>query len=160
MRSILILCGIMLFSSHTAFSEPVDSASGQEEKPTISSTEKPVCLLSGMPPSDVKYTVIRRIKVGKQTYGDVNEVVPRLVKKARVLGADAVIGYVGSQRFGFWPWRMVRPVARGTAVTWSLPSTVTCEGIGGTYETKLHGSLTSDKPIETEEITTAVQPDS
>ncbi len=34
------------------------------------------------------------------------------------LGGNTIINYEGGQSFGFWPWRIVRPVVYGTAVDW------------------------------------------
>ena len=110
----------------------------------VAQDQNNICLLSGMPPSEVKHTVIRKLKVGRHSFGSVNTVLPILFKKARSVNADAVINYNGSQRFGFWPWQLIRPIVTGTAVTWELPENVTCEGIGGTYKTQLTSSLTSD----------------
>lgn len=91
---------------------------------------QPICLYKGAPP--VEYEVIRFYRVGKNSYGGVNDVVPKFVQTARRLDADAVINYWGSQRFGFWPWRLVRPVMQGTAVKWKEGQEVSCEATGGT----------------------------
>lgn len=77
-----------------------------------------ICAFKGTPPSDFKYKVVKNLKVGKGTYGSVNDIEPAFIQKARDLGADAVINYNGSQRFGFFPWRMVRPVITGKAIKW------------------------------------------
>jgi len=90
-----------------------------------------ICFFSGNPPIDVKYTVIRKIKAGKGTYGDVRDILPKFAGYAQKYGGDAIIGYTGSQRFGLWPWRMVRPVVRGTAVKWSIPPSQDCAAMGG-----------------------------
>lgn len=90
------------------------------------------CFLTGLPPSDQKYRVIEKLKVGKGTYGSVKDLQVKVAKYAQSRGADAIIEYTGSQRFGFWPWRMVRPVVRGTAVEWAGPKPADCESIGGT----------------------------
>ena len=45
------------------------------------------------------------------------------------VGGNVVINYNASQRFGFWPWRIVRPVVWGTAVKWKTP--VDCKQLGG-----------------------------
>lgn len=89
------------------------------------------CFFAGTPPSDAKFTVIKPLKVGKGTYGGVKDILPKFAAYARRIGADAVVNYTGSQRFGFWPWRLVRPVVRGTAVKWSGP-TRDCAALGGT----------------------------
>lgn len=93
-------------------------------------TEKPICLISGNPnPSDFK--VIRKIKAGKGTYGSFENVYPRFKAIATKYDADAVVNYNASQRFGFWPWRIVRPVLTGTAVKWQGSSPFNCTRLGG-----------------------------
>ncbi|WP_444994221.1 hypothetical protein [Aliikangiella sp. IMCC44359] len=104
----------------------------------------PICLLSGMPPVESQYTVIKKLKYAKSGYGDINSVLPIIIKQAQSLGADAIIDYNGGHRFGFWPWQFVRPVIRGVAVTWNSPKNVDCEAMGGTFKTKLKGSRTTD----------------
>ncbi|MEJ6006528.1 hypothetical protein WG899_13295 [Paucibacter sp. AS339] len=89
------------------------------------------CILAGQPPSELRYTVVRRLKVAKGTYGGIKDILPKLVDYARSSGADAIIQYNGSQRFGFWPWRMVRPVVTGVAVKWSEAHGRECSAIGG-----------------------------
>lgn len=101
------------------------------------------CFFAGTPASDFKYTVIRKLKVGKGTYGGVKDLLPKFAGYAQSHGADAIINYTGSQRFGFWPWRMVRPVVRGTAIKWANPAAKDCAAMGGTT---LSTILASDKP--------------
>lgn len=103
-----------------------------------------ICLLSGMPPSDVEYKVIRNIKSGRHSFGSVNSILPKLFQLGEKYGADAIINYNGSQRFGFWPWQFIRPIATGTAVTWTLPEGNSCESIGGTYKSQLSTNSTRD----------------
>ncbi|MYM62942.1 hypothetical protein [Pseudomaricurvus sp. HS19] len=107
-------------------------------------TANNLCLLSGTPGPEHGYDEIKRVKVAKRGYGSVNEMIPQLLNKARGLGADAVINYNGSQRFGFWPWQFVRPTATGTAIKWKQAANVDCESMGGTYKTQLNGPLTTD----------------
>lgn len=90
---------------------------------------QPICLYKNAP--QVDYEVIRFYRVGKNSYGGVNDVLPKFVHTARRLDADAVINYWGSQRFGFWPWRFIRPVMQGTAVKWKTGTVVSCEATGG-----------------------------
>ena len=89
------------------------------------------CLFAGEPPAELKYTTLRALKVGKGSYGGVTDILPKMVEEARQMGADAIIHYAGSQRFGFWPWRVVRPVVRGTAIKWNGPQP-DCAAVGGT----------------------------
>ncbi len=89
------------------------------------------CLFGGTPPAEFKYTVVKAVKLGKGSYGGVKDVMPAFVAQAKAAGADAIIDYAGSQRFGFFPWRLVRPVLRGTAVKWDSKVAVDCEKMGG-----------------------------
>jgi hypothetical protein len=102
-----------------------------------------LCFFAGIPSLDVKYRVIRKLKLGKGTYGGVKEILPKFATNARKIGADAIIHYTGSQRFGFFPWRMIRPVVYGVAIKWSDPQKHDCAAIGGTT---LSAILASDKP--------------
>lgn len=96
--------------------------------------KKLICVLKGSPLPTDQYEVIRKMKIGKGSYGSVSEILPKLVDQARNLGADAIINYNGSQRFGFFPWRVVRPVVTGTAVTWAANTTPDCTALGGNYQ--------------------------
>jgi len=91
----------------------------------------PICLLAGKPPANMPYTVVKKIKLGKGSYGSVDQAIALMADRARGLHADAIIDYTGSQRFGFWPWRFVRPVVNGTAVRWSTPGAVDCAALEG-----------------------------
>ena len=82
-------------------------------------------------PAAGTYTVIRRIKLGKGSYGLITDILPKFAANAKRLGADAVIEYDGAQRFGLFPWRVVRPVVHGVAVKWTEPP-VSCGAVGGT----------------------------
>jgi len=90
------------------------------------------CFFSGVPQFEFKYAIVRRLRPGKATYGTVKDILPRFAEIARRAGADAIIEYAGSQRFGFFPWRMVRPVVRGTAIKWTDPKHKNCDVVGGT----------------------------
>ncbi|MGE8564165.1 MAG: hypothetical protein ACN6NM_10275, partial [Acinetobacter bohemicus] len=65
----------------------------------------------------------------KGTYGSVVELYPRFAERAHQVGGNVVINYNASQRFGFWPWRFVRPVMWGKAVKWNTP--IDCKALGG-----------------------------
>jgi len=101
------------------------------------------CFFSGTPPPDVKYTEVRSVSVGKSSYGGVKDVLPSLADRARKVGGDAIINYSGSQRFGFLPWRVVHPVARGVAIKWADEKKPDCAAIGGTI---LKDIMASDAP--------------
>lgn len=90
--------------------------------------EKMICLIEGNP-SNTDYKILKRIKAGKGTYGSVEDVYPKIIAIANHYNADAIINYRGSQRFGFWPWRIVRPVITGTAVKFNSP--LDCNQLNG-----------------------------
>ena len=87
-----------------------------------------VCAIKGTPDAS-QFQIKKRIKVAKGTYGSVTELYPRFAEPAHQVGGNVVINYNASQRFGFWPWRFVRPVVWGTAVKWKTP--VDCKTLGG-----------------------------
>jgi len=89
------------------------------------------CVVQGPLPAGVEYYIIRKLEVGKGSYGSFKGILPKLIEEARHLGADAIIEYTGSQRFGLWPWRIVRPVVTGTAVRWASPAKIDCKAVGG-----------------------------
>jgi len=82
-------------------------------------------------PAAGTYTVIRRVKLGKGTYGLITDILPKFAENAKRLGADAIVEYDGAQRFGLFPWRMVRPVVHGVAVKW-IAQPASCAAVGGT----------------------------
>ncbi|MFC6052410.1 hypothetical protein A6M14_00985 [Acinetobacter sp. Ac_877] len=98
------------------------------EVATPNDQAKMICLIEGNP-SNTDYKVIKRIKAGKGTYGSVVDLYPTISTIATRYKADAVINYNGSQRFGFWPWRIVRPVITGTAVKFNSP--IDCQQLNG-----------------------------
>jgi hypothetical protein len=119
--SILIAAG----ASSARATEPSETA------PAAPVAERQICV-TPVTPTTTQYTVVKQLKVGKGSYGSVDEAITMLAAKARKAGADAVINYTGSQRFGFWPWRFVHPVVRGTAVKWASGPAFDCTASGGT----------------------------
>jgi len=91
-----------------------------------------ICLFTGIPPSDLSYTKLKRVKVAKGSFGSVVDILPEFAHQAKSLKADAIINYAGTQRFGFWPWRIIRPIARGEAIKWNSDAKPKCDEIGGT----------------------------
>jgi hypothetical protein len=109
----------------------------------LSSGLQDFCFFAGSPPPDESYTVIRQFKIGKGTYGGVKDILPRVASRAQQMGADAVINYTSSQRFGFFPWRVVRPVVGGVAIKWTTPKKRDCDAMGGAT---LQTILDTDEP--------------
>lgn len=102
-----------------------------------------MCLFGAEPPAGSKYRIVRALKEAKQTYGSARELVPRLVEDARRGGGQAIIRYSGAQRFGFWPWRLARPVVSGQAIQWDEAPTKSCEDMGGVTAGQLVNSNVS-----------------
>lgn len=136
-QKILIASFTSLFIATSAYAELTTTVTPTQattpstntaEIPTPTTESNKICLIKGTPES-TNYKVIRRIKAGKGTYGSVVDLYPTISKIAHRYKADAVINYNGSQRFGFWPWRVVRPVITGTAIKFNSP--VDCNKLNG-----------------------------
>jgi hypothetical protein len=121
MKKIIICTTILWVTSNAANAQDIAANTLQPSTP--------ICLIKGTP-TNHQFTEIKRLKIGKGTYGSVTDLYPRIVDKTHKLGADAVIHYNASQRFGFWPWRLVRPVMTGTAIKW-LSTPPSCQSLGG-----------------------------
>lgn len=87
--------------------------------------------MKGVPRPPVKYALVKPILIGKPTYGGIEPLTLRAVAMARASYGDAIINYSASQRFGFWPWRFLRPVVRGDAVRIDNPEVFDCRALGG-----------------------------
>src|SRR5262245_1655590 len=90
-----------------------------------------ICVMKTAPPPPVKYSIVKTFLFGKPAYGGVEPLTLRVVNMARQSYADAIINFYGGQRFGFWPWRVVRPVVRGDAVQILTPEVFDCRALGG-----------------------------
>jgi hypothetical protein len=123
MLKILSASILLLGASSIAAANQKEAANQVSAQPKLK-----VCVIEGIPDSS-QYQIKKHIKAAKGTYGSVVEVYPRFVERAHQVGGNVVINYHASQRFGFWPWRFVRPVVWGTAVKWNTP--VDCKKIGG-----------------------------
>ena len=76
-----------------------------------------ICLLAGLPPSDVKYEILGRVVATKRSYGSSDELFLPMALEARKLGADALINLQAEQRFkGPLPWRVTSPTGDGQAI--------------------------------------------
>src|SRR2546425_9510255 len=118
-RLAVLLCALALVLSSCA-SEP--------EQPV---TGPPICVISGVPPREARWAILKSLKVGRQTYGPAEICLQEMVRQARRLGADAIVNYHGAQHFGFWPWRFIRPIAEGDAVRIDNPEAFNCAALGG-----------------------------
>jgi hypothetical protein len=132
-------CILMMAVTAIHAAQAADSVNGSTAAPPATPASAPVttiangdfCLYAGSPPSDFKFRSIGRVRLGKGTYGGVREELPGFVSEARAKGADAVISYNGAQRFGFWPWRFVRPVLTGVAIKFDEGKVPDCLASGG-----------------------------
>jgi hypothetical protein len=127
MNKISLCCLLSLAFINTA-------AATEEMAPTAKLDD--FCFFAGVPPAEFPYTVIRKVKLSKGTYGGVSELLGELSQRAKDEGGEAIINYAGSQRFGFFPWRLVRPVVRGESIKWTgtVPN---CEQAGGSTLTTI-----------------------
>ena len=116
--------------------EAAPVASGATKNKYIVKTEDAgFCLYGGKPTGDAKYKAGKNVKTSRETYGSVLDELPRFVATAKAMGADAVVDYNGAQHFGFWPWRLVRPVASGVAIKWDGAAPDCAASGGATFAT-------------------------
>ena len=88
-----------------------------------------VCLLRGPPPSGTQYKAVGYLDTYMHHYGSADALLDTMADEARKLGADAVVGVESGQEYGYFPWRVVRPRARGHAIRLTEP--INCAGSGG-----------------------------
>lgn len=117
---------------------PAGQATPAPEAEAPKAGDNEFCLFKGKPPSDIKYKNLGRVKYGKGTYGPAKDIVPEVVAQATSRGANAIVDFSGAQHFGFWPWRLVRPIVQGTAV--KLETSKGCTEIGGTLLSEVMAS--------------------
>jgi hypothetical protein len=112
----------------------IDDAAAAAKPATANESPKAsdMCFYAHRPTGDVRYDVLDKVKEGKQTYGSVRDLLPRLAAEARKSGGDAIVDYDAGQHFGFWPWRMVRPIAHGTIIKWAGQAP-DCSSSGGKW---------------------------
>jgi hypothetical protein len=120
----ITLSGILLFAV-------LNTAYAQDGVAPVATDNGNFCLIAGTPSAEFKYSIVKTVKYAKGSYGGVKDVLPAFVVEAKAVGADAIIDYAGTQRFGFFPWRLVRPVLRGTAIKWEGTAPVDCGKAGG-----------------------------
>jgi hypothetical protein len=142
---ILAACALVAHAAHAADEPPTASPAPLAAAAVAAAGSAPAtapvttqdmangdfCLYPGTPPSDVRFRSLGHVKLGKGSYGGVRDELPSFVAEARAKGADAVINYNGAQRFGFWPWRLVRPVLTGIAVKFDGDKAPDCRSTGG-----------------------------
>lgn len=130
-QSVLTVVLILAGASAQASTAEQELAEGRRLAASLSQEGRDPCVFDNGAPSEVPHQVIRKLKVAKGSYGGVKELLPELVQKALADKADAIVDYNSSQRFGFWPWRLVRPVVTATAIRWTEQPRKSCEALGG-----------------------------
>ena len=118
-----------------AASAPVAASAPLKAKYVVKREDADFCLYGGKPTGDARYKTGNNIETSRETYGSVLDELPRFVATAKAQGADAVIDYNGAQHFGFWPWRLVRPVASGVTIKWDGPAPNCAASGGATFAT-------------------------
>jgi hypothetical protein len=130
-HSMTVLALILAGAAAWAGTPEQELADGRRLAAGLSQEGRDLCVFDNGAPADVPHQTIRSLKVAKGTYGGVKELLPTLTQQALADKADAIIDYNSSQRFGFWPWRVVRPVVTGTAIRWTEAPRKSCEALGG-----------------------------
>jgi len=118
-----------------AASASVAASTALKAKYVVKPEDADFCLYGGKPTGDARYKAGIGVKTSRETYGSVLDELPRFVATAKAQGADAVIDYNGAQHFGFWPWRLVRPVASGVVIKWDGPAPDCAASGGATFAT-------------------------
>jgi hypothetical protein len=144
-KSMLAVALIVASATAPASTPEQELAEGRKIAASLSQEGRDLCVFDGGAPSDVPHQFIRKLKFAKGTYGGVKELLPALVQEALADKADAITDYNSSQRFGFWPWRVVRPVVSGTAIRWTEKPSKSCEAMGGV---RLEVILTTNRSPE------------
>ena len=144
-KSILAVAWIVAGVAAQAATPEQELAEGRKIAASLSQEGRDLCVFDGGAPSDVPHQVGRKLKLAKGTYGGVKELLPNLVQEALADKADALVDYNSSQRFGFWPWRVVRPVVTATSNRWTEKPRKSCEAMGGV---RLEVILTTNRSPE------------
>ncbi|GHA32701.1 hypothetical protein ACFFLZ_05275 [Photobacterium aphoticum] len=124
-----LLLAFIATSALVGCSTPLDTIQTDTPNGINVKNYKTVCLFDYTP--NIEYTSLKYYRSGRNLFGSVNSVMPKFVNYADRLDANTIINFEGGQRFGFWPWRFVRPVVYGTAVDWPTKSNESCKYLGG-----------------------------
>ncbi|MBR2075687.1 MAG: hypothetical protein IKB43_11910 [Fibrobacter sp.] len=84
-------------------------------------------------PNGAAFKVLRKAVVGGGSYGSTESLKPTLEQKVAKLGGNSIANFKASQRFGFWPWRFIRPVVSGDAIQILNANGKSCEELGGRH---------------------------
>ena len=82
-------------------------------------------------PNGAAFTVLKRAVVGGTFYGSTEGLKPKLEQKVKGQGGNSIANFKASWRFGFWPWRFIRPLVSGDAIQILNANGKSCEELGG-----------------------------
>lgn len=104
--------------------------------PMVSSSENATqldefCTFQAVPIGNVEYTMLKNVKAAKGVYGSVKDILPLFETRTKDRGGNAVVNFRSGQTFGFWPWNLVRPYAKGRAINITNTNGMTCKEMGG-----------------------------
>lgn len=127
MNKVLVIIGCILLSGCSADLSTLQE--GNLVSANYAKNMRTKCVFDSSP--NIEYQSFKPLKAARGTYGSVSRVMPKLLNNADRAGANTVVNFQGGQRFGFWPWRIVRPVMYGTGVNWKGKNDLECKALGG-----------------------------
>lgn len=95
------------------------------------SSSNEFCTFQAVPIGNVEYTMLKNVKAAKGVYGSVKDILPLFETRTKDRGGNAVVNFRSGQTFGFWPWNLVRPYAKGRAINITNTNGMTCKEMGG-----------------------------
>lgn len=75
--------------------------------------------------------VKKKTVVAGNVYGSPDALLPKLEEKVKTQGGNSIANFNASQRFGFWPWRAIRPIVSGDAIQIMNAHGKSCAELGG-----------------------------
>lgn len=97
--------------------------------PTQPSHADKVCMLHTPAPSGVQFKAVSFLDTYMHHYGSAEYLLDEMANQARGVGANAVVAIESGQEFGYFPWRVMRPRAKGHAIRITDP--FDCTKLGG-----------------------------
>lgn len=134
-KNLFVLAVAAIVISACGGSDPAPSvepvANGNGGSGIINKPTEFCYFIGGTPQGDVEFTLLKNVKVAKGTFGAVSSILPKFEEATIARGGNSVVNFAGSQRFGFWPWRFIRPVASGRAINITNTQGRSCKEMGG-----------------------------
>lgn len=83
-------------------------------------------------PQGAAFKVIKKKTiVAGNFFGSTDGLLPKLEDKVTKRGGNSIANFNASQRFGFWPWRVIRPITSGDAILIMNAHGKSCAELGG-----------------------------